>query len=262
MKSKRTIYLAALCLALIGVGVSLKIQRDQPNTPKTLFAKIDIRDGQISLVDPALLALAALGTNAVPFLLEKLATPNESEQFRASSVIGVLPVEAKRAAVPGLLRIAQDDARKARDRDLQLLGEIHQEPRLIVPFMISVVADKSENDGSRWFAAIALREYGPDAKEAVPILTTLFGETNFLSRAHAATALLRIDGSQKAAFDFLTASLASKTAKERSAAAYFLSKCGDAARPALPQLKLACKDTDSNVRFNASETVKTLDPAP
>ena len=260
MKSKYVIYLAALCLALIGVGLSLKIRREQ--SLKTLFAKIEIRDGRISGVDPALLALAALGTNAVPFLLEKLATPNKAEKFRAAVAIGALPVEAKRTAVPGILRIAQDKARKSRDWDLQLLGEIHQEPRLIVPFLISVVADKSEDDGGRIFAAIALREYGPHAKDAVPILTALFGETNFLFRVHAATALLCIDGSQQAAFNFLTASLASKTTDERRAAAYSLSKCGDAARPALPQLKLACKDADSNVRIAATEAVKTLEHAP
>jgi HEAT repeat protein len=107
---------------------------------------------------------------------------------------------------------------------------------------------------TRWYAAYALGEMGPDAAMAVDALTKILAnpsEYEYL-RGGSAWALGRIGPGAASSVPLLTEALASHHVSVRRNAAWALGAMGPVGKPAVEQLRKLSKDDDATVRVNAT----------
>jgi HEAT repeat protein len=125
-----------------------------------LFTKI-LEDGDPSVRNMVLQAVAETGPDAVPFLLDALARPES--RYWACLGLGQIGPDAVKA-VPKLLEIAEDKEPEHRMEALMALGSIKPSDAT----SISAIAKHLEDPfgGARFAAAYALGNIGPAAKTA------------------------------------------------------------------------------------------------
>jgi HEAT repeat protein len=96
------------------------------------------------------------------------------------------------SAIPELIELAKDGNTPHALNSLVLLGNIHSQPQITIPALHAVLRAGDLNRCR--LAAGALREFGPQAKSAVPALISLLQTTtNIGLKADFAGALLKID---------------------------------------------------------------------
>ena len=116
----------------------------------------------------ALLQVGPEPDSAVAGLIDSLKNELEVLRFHAAIALGNLGGDA-RPAVPALIPIALWDPDAAvRVAAAVALWKIDRKGPLVIPALISALAD--DNELICWLAADALRQIGPEAREAVPAL--------------------------------------------------------------------------------------------
>ncbi len=156
-------------------------------------------------------------------------------------------------AVPALTELLTDKDAGIRLAAIQTLREIGPEAKMAVPALTSLL----KNRDVQCEAASALGRIGPDAKTAVPALIELLTEAE--DRRDAAEALGRIGPDAKAAVPALTKTLTDQDTSVREAAAWALGKMGRGAETSVPVLAELLKDKD--VRWDAALALGRIGPA-
>ena len=73
------------------------------------------------------------------------------------------------------------------------LGEIHQEPERVIPILVKLLDEPQSPQGFRYDALWALRQFGAQAKPAVPVLLRCLNDAEESIRHEATNALIYID---------------------------------------------------------------------
>jgi HEAT repeat protein len=88
----------------------------------------------------------------------------------AFSLRSMMHSQQIKTAIPPLIKALNDSDKEVREAAAQVLGDICEEGKIVVPALVeSVKQDKEES--VRMFAAQALGEFGPEAQAAIPALT-------------------------------------------------------------------------------------------
>jgi len=171
-------------------------------------------------------AVASLGAEAVPRLIEALKVPEA--RLRVAGVLRRIGSKAK-DAVPGLIDALADEDHQTRSEVLFALGAIGPDAAAATP-AIAKALDDEEMDAV-YAACYALGQIGPGAMEAKPaLLAKLHAEDEFLAMA-AAWALARIDP-----------------------------RCEETAPKSVPVLIKALAEPDALTRIHACEALCCLGP--
>jgi hypothetical protein len=112
----------------------------------------------------------------------------DGRRIDAAQTIGELGPAAK-SAIPALLQALKGNDTAVRGAAISALGEIHSEPEVIIPLLITCL----DNDNLNAEAAKALGNYGVLAKAAVPKIVPMLHVPDKDARVASAEALLKID---------------------------------------------------------------------
>jgi HEAT repeat protein len=115
-------------------------------------------------------------------------TPAPSRRAGAAHFLGWFGPAAK-AAIPALIEALKSPDESVRGPAAESLGEIHCEPDVIIPLLITYLDDADLNDE----AAAALGKFGELAKAAVPKLIPLLKINDKDLQEAVRTALKKID---------------------------------------------------------------------
>jgi HEAT repeat protein len=190
------------------------------------------------------------GPGAVQALVERVEDPSENAKVREEAVraLGTIGPPAA-AAIPSLTAAAEKGDLTA----LQALRKIGAEA--VSPILVRLVGDRAQGHWMRTLYANEIREVGPAAAAAIPVLVEALHDTGRgiegvqkaeLRRA-AASALAKLGPEGVAA---LTAALRDPQRDVRQDAAYGLMGIGPEATEAIPALVAALRDDE------VSSTVK------
>lgn len=141
--------------------------------------------------------LGASASNAVPEL-SRIYLRNispESERTTAQSLAFIGPAASN--AVPALL--ARISAMKVLTRtneteflcSIWALGRIHSQPETAVPALMELL--QARDNVTRYQAALALGEFGPVAKPALPLMLKCYAESNKGTKSQIAAAIGGVD---------------------------------------------------------------------
>jgi hypothetical protein len=119
---------------------------------------------------------------------------------------------------------------------------------------------KTTGGRSRLSAIRALREIGPHAQEAVPLLVGLLRDGDVEIAFAARDALCQIGNWAEQAASVLTALLSDERYMIRGLAAKLLGESGSPAKPAIPALQRALGDESCYVRMYAERALRSLAP--
>jgi HEAT repeat protein len=223
---------------------------------------------------------------AVPALTPELAEPEAGRRMAAAEALGRIGKEAK-AAVPALIGALGDEKDYVRRAAAEALGAIGAEdavPALLkalqekgrvrvcaaealwrinhhpaaLPALAEAVQDPTEH--AAYFAHVALRHLGAEAKAVVPALTAALKDGNASKRLEAAVTLWRVN-KDPAALGVLVAALQEGDGRLRVAAAKVLWQA-EKHPAAVPALVKALNDKDVNVRAEAAEALWDINKHP
>jgi hypothetical protein len=146
-------------------------------------------------------SIIALGTihedpeHVVPLLLNILKTNNSNQILRGVAVEAIDQFDTQAAAaVPALSQALSDPDVNYRLVVIRALGKIHGQPDVGVPALTANLArEKKESLNNLHFTFVALGQYGPDARSAVPTITSFANDTNLPVRPAALWSLKHID---------------------------------------------------------------------
>ena len=232
------------------------------------------------LSDPAAEAVRQIGTNALPFLLERARSKDSrfrgklQEWFTNQSVIpvnrfhfAVAPyrhAEARwgfqalgpgaKTAIPELVELIKDEETADASADYAL-GCIGSEA--VLPLTNALTND---NPAVRYGASKALGMIGSEAKAAVPNLIKCLRDRDHRMRFLAALALGNIAKEPAVSVPALIARLEDTDVGVRERSAIALGKFGDQANSAIPALLKAHQTQHQNLRRLAAEALKKIDP--
>jgi len=142
---------------------------------------------------------------------------------------------------------------------LQKIKELDLQGRKAIPRYLRALSDKYAS--VRYWAVIGLHnncKRSSDMKRAKTALRKSLKDPAAIVRIAAAHAMCDW-GEEKEALPVLAEALKDKTAKARLYAIIALNKIGEKARPALPQIKVALKDSDNYVQRVARTTLTRLE---
>ena len=180
------------------------------------------------------MALAEIGEEAVPDLLELLADPEDHVCYEASIALSLMDPPPE-TIVPALLDLFPHGNRPAQWGGILVLGAIGKPAKAAVPLLIEVLLNDSRiySFEMQFYAARALGAIGPAAKDAVPALMRLSGYPfpNWVTEIPADPNWLK----NHAPF-------------MRSSVIDALGKIGPQAQVALPQITKALNDESDMVR--------------
>jgi uncharacterized sulfatase len=142
---------------------------------------------------------------------------------------------------------------------LHKIKELDGEGDKAIPKYFKALSDKYAS--VRYWAVIGLHnncKRSSDIERAKTTLRKSLKDPAAIVRVAAAHAMCDW-GEEKEALPVLAEALKDKTAKDRLYAIIALNKIGEKARPALPKIKAAVKDSDNYVQRVARATVKQLE---
>ena len=233
----------------------------------------------------------------VPVLITALGDENPDARTGAAVILGDIGPEAKEA-VPSLVRALADNDKKVRKYAAQSLGLIGHGTQEVVSALIKALSDPDHYVGDRAAYALellgpqvrpqakeavlalirarldysdkwhhdsrhkAIKRFGLEPKELVPILVELLGESEAAVRARAAKELRRFGPETKDAVPALIKALADSDADVRRQASGALGAIGPDAREAVPALITALGDNDPSVRKTAVYAIEKIHAAP
>jgi len=142
-----------------------------------------------------LIALGADAKPSVPALIALLNDTDLDERYVAVFTLRSLgPVAGD--ALPSLIKCLKDPEFTVQSDAILGLGEVHQEPERTVPILVEILARPQNPRHSvtlRANAIWALRQFGAQAKLAVPELLRLLNDEHVGIRSDATNALKAID---------------------------------------------------------------------
>ncbi|MFK7693152.1 HEAT repeat domain-containing protein [Paenibacillus sp. HJGM_3] len=136
--------------------------------------------------------LIVIGEKSVPAIIDALKAETENEQTRGylAFALGELG-EAASEAVPALIEHLQDKTTFVRQHAAEALGIIRRPASLVVPALCQVLLNDPDNF-TRYTAALALARVGKEAAAAVPSLEQALSDPYRYVPALATEALARI----------------------------------------------------------------------
>jgi HEAT repeat protein len=200
--------------------------------------------------------LTKIGPGGLPYLARDLEDHAAKEmQLKILGVIQTFGPKAK-SAIPSLVKAVAGPNEEVCEKAGETLGKLGPDAKDAVPGLRKYL--KSKNNDTRRHAADALGLLGAEAKPAIPDLIELFPNDNQQLRVVAIRAVSRIG---REAVQPLTEALKSPREPVRLGAVQALTRLKEVAQPALPALhELAQNDPSNEVRAEAAELVKTLQP--
>jgi HEAT repeat protein len=132
-------------------------------------------------------ALGIHGKDAAPLLITLLKSQDSDIRSTAARSLGKIG-PASKPAIPHLLKLMEDTDTSVREDAITSLGQIHLEPEVVVPVLI-----KNLKRSTSRATIYALRDFGGDAKPAVPDLVQCLNDENEYVRFAATNALKQID---------------------------------------------------------------------
>jgi HEAT repeat protein len=175
---------------------------------------------------------------------------------RAATALGVMGPAAQ-PAIP-ILTIATNDGRwyvrnAAKMALMRLQGES------VLPLIDDL---KDTSDPIKWYErAMLVCEFGTNAEPAIPFLIAALGTSNDIVLGHAAIALGKIQRQPNVCVPALIPLLSSPSISTRQKSLYALGEFGQASKEALPAIMRCLADSDPWVRIEATNILKTIDPA-
>jgi hypothetical protein len=136
--------------------------------------------------------LRAKAQSAVPALIE-IANKNISHDSQCYAIAALVLIgPSAKAAIPFLSGWATNADGSVRLYAVKALGGIHAEPDRVLPVLTNAIHDPAPQ--VRTGAFMALQDFGPNAKSALPELVKFFNNAQDSSeRSYAANALKAID---------------------------------------------------------------------
>ena len=189
--------------------------------------------------------------STIPGLIAGLRVDSESACLDAAYNLATIGPPA----VPALIDTLGDDAEAVRRNASYALTAIGG------PAVEPLVEAAGSGPDTRAMAVETLADMGPDAREAVPFLTTALQDESVDVRRHAADALGTSGQSTSAGIGPLAQALSDEDERVRRNAALSLARIGRNAEEATPALKAALKDDDRYVRGKAAEALRRIGTA-
>jgi len=198
----------------------------------------------------------------VPVLITALGDENPDARTGAAVILGDIGPEAKEA-VPSLVRALADNDKEVRKYAAQSLGLIGHGTQEVISALIEALSDPEDYVGDR--AAYALELLGPQvrpqAKEAV--LALIRARLDYSNKWHHDSrhkAIKRFGLEPKELVPILVGALGEREGAVRARAANELARLGPEAREAVPALMKALGDHDADVRRQASGALGAIGP--
>ncbi|NLF09374.1 MAG: hypothetical protein GX594_15550 [Pirellulaceae bacterium] len=230
MNTKTSILRGALCGLLAWIAVAAQAGED---SVAKLVGKLQSADKSARLQ-----ALDALGQHgeaaaeAVAPLKEMLQDASGDVRARAAHALGAIGPAAK-PAVAALIELLKDPDEMVRRQAVKAVLRISPGPRVAIPLCVKLLEDADagvrvrglhaiaeagaeavpgliqalKNDNAAYWACLVLREIGPPAKDAVPALTKLLGDSRPEIRREAILALASMEESAAPAAAQIAAAL-------------------------------------------------------
>jgi HEAT repeat protein len=213
-------------------------------------AKPDSRAGRKSRT-----AILAIGTNAVPTLVEMVASNDVHRQQLAANVFGVLgPLGAP--AIPALTNLLMGTDPVATVFAANSLGAIGV---AALPALMDTLTNQNYNAAA--LAALALAALGTNATPAVPVFLQDLRNGDRSVRERAAEALGNLHLQPEVVVPALTNLLVERSVTARCLALGSLAKFQGSARPSVPVILPLLDDPDDAVRLSATNALNEIDAA-
>jgi HEAT repeats len=284
----------AVCL-LFAVAVLLIVGRKSEPSSRghPLSYWIHQYDPRTSTGADAAEAIAEIGTNALPYLLQWIeyqpprwrllftatretgrrwvprwltTAPGEVRADEAMVAFGALGAAAQ-SATTRLGVLAREPERHRHSRGNIALGQVGLPA---IPELVRILSDTNVTPDARFAAtreleqlvhrAMARGTLGTNAVTAIPALIQNLNDPNAWVAAEAASLLGALKLQASSSVPALTAALANSNSLIRDRAAIALGEFGTEARAALPNLLTALTDTDQDVRVRATNAVLSIAP--
>lgn len=207
-------------------------------------------DGAAVVRRQACIALMKIGPDAKPALeaLGGVATKDKDKEIRGFALAALTKIDPETTAIiPYLKQTLKDEEASVRLASLLALEEPARKVEAMVPVLAGALKDTDKN--VRITTASILARIGPPAKAALPALTDALNDKEAEVRVSVASVLVDLDPKQtEKVLPLLVKELGNPDEKVRRAAAYVLGQIGAAAKPAVPELEKALKDSSADVR--------------
>lgn len=282
--------LSALAVAAVVLWASLRPPPEPLHESKRLREWLDeglrlvpspyCRTGEFAHVTRA---LRAIGTNAIPILLEDLETPEPArwvERLKDRAIgAGVLSPSQRHSwrmrrtlwgfqalgtnlapALPRLLKLSDEYCNETSMKPKGMYAS--QGLSCIGPAAVPDLERRlSSTDWRiRYRSADALASIGPEAEPAIPSLIRTLKDTNDSVRGSVALALARIDRQPERLVPVFRQLLSDSNDTARLNAPYALQRFGPAAKSAVPELLRALNDPDPTLSIMARNALTVIDP--
>jgi len=242
--------------------------------------------------DEAAKALRAIGSNAIPFLLEMIrfqgkgadqqnsegtcgfvalgsvgargalslaeileASNSPSSRWAAGRALSAIGPSASNA-VPTLLRTALSSNALTRLISIYALNNIRTNPEKVIPLLVQSFHDREFDVQQE--AVSGAGKWGAEAERAVPDLVSVTKDINPRLRRVACGALGNIKSIAQATIPALIEALRDPVPFVRAEAAWALGRFGAKARIATPTLEELLHDNDKNVRLSAETALAKI----
>ncbi len=221
-----------------------------------------MKDADETTIRQALDALAALGSQAVPPLMEGL----KHEKFRPEIIYTLGRIgPAAAAATDDLAKLVEDKNSRVANEAIIALGNIGPGAKAAVPALIKALDQPMDKDMNFTAIEYALSKIGPGAAEAESTLLNKLQNKDDNVRLMAAWALSQVHGASAdvaaKAVPALIAGLSLSDEADRVLAAKALGSFGPLAKDATDALKKAAVDADKNVADEAATALQLVEKA-
>jgi len=228
-----------------------------PNAEKAVPALIQLLQDDVSTAAQALGDIGPGAHAAVPAILSALQKDGGVQEANLYSALGRIGPRA-RDAVPFLTQSLKDPRHQVRRWSAMALGDIGSPASQTTSALVSCLQD--DNDLVRARAAQSLGQIGCYDKGVVSALTKAFqNDASMDVRAYAAFSLGRIALDNKdAVLPLIDALAVQKTFPMQYVVHLALAEAGSAARPAIPTLEAALKESGKRLRLSAAYALVKL----
>jgi hypothetical protein len=254
MKKRNRILLAALVVVVIG-GLMWMALREPPEPvyqgkPLSVWLRSYEAAGVLQTSQETDNAVRSMGTNSIPFLLQRMRANDSSLQRRLVHL----------AVKQRLVKFRYTPASALRCEAVVAFGRLGTSASNAVPELIKICKWNTSTE-VQCDTMEALGNIGPAAGNAVPILLMRTSSTNALVSASAIWQLGRIHAQPETVVPALIKILLDSNSKSRFCAACALADFGSDARSAVPLLiEYFNNEPDNSQKPYLAEGIKRIDP--